>query len=63
MAFTAWREFDPEETVRFYALLLSDAKLIKKTPQEIISAATDLALGRGLLRLRLHLRRTLRRAQ
>jgi len=43
-----WREYDPEETVRFYALLLSDAKLIKKTPQEIINTGTDLAYFRQL---------------
>ncbi len=45
-----WRDYDPEETVRFFALQLSDAKLIGKTPQEIISAGTDFAYFRQLRR-------------
>jgi NitT/TauT family transport system substrate-binding protein len=36
-----WREYDPEHTVRFMALRLHEAGLIKKTPQEIISGFTD----------------------
>ena len=43
-----WREYDPEETMRFFALRLADAKLIKKTPQQIISEGTDLAWFRQL---------------
>jgi len=43
-----WRGYDPEETVRFFALRLSDAKLIGKTPQEIITAGTDFAYFRQL---------------
>jgi NitT/TauT family transport system substrate-binding protein len=43
-----WRGYDPEETVRFFALQLSDAKLISKTPQEIITAGTDFAYFRQL---------------
>jgi NitT/TauT family transport system substrate-binding protein len=38
-----WRDFDPEDTVRFYALRLADAKLLKKTPSRIISDGTDFA--------------------
>jgi len=34
-----WREFDPEETLRFFALRLGDVKLIKSTPQQIIAQA------------------------
>lgn len=37
-----WRGYDPEETVRFYALRLTDSKLISKAPQEIINTAPDL---------------------
>jgi NitT/TauT family transport system substrate-binding protein len=44
----AWRDYDPEETVRFFALRLADAKLIKKSPQQIISEGTDLAWFRQL---------------
>jgi NitT/TauT family transport system substrate-binding protein len=43
-----WRDYDPEETVRFFALRLGDAKLIKKTPAQIIADGTDFAYFRRL---------------
>jgi NitT/TauT family transport system substrate-binding protein len=43
-----WRELDPEETLRFFALRLADAKLIKGTPQEIIAQGSDFAYMRQL---------------
>lgn len=36
-----WREYDPEDTVRFFTLRLHEAGLIRKTPNEIIAAHTD----------------------
>jgi NitT/TauT family transport system substrate-binding protein len=39
--FDKWREYDPEDTIRFYALRLHDAGLIKSTPQKIIAENTD----------------------
>jgi len=36
-----WREYDPEDTVRFYALRLHEAGMIKSTPQKIIAKGTD----------------------
>jgi NitT/TauT family transport system substrate-binding protein len=36
-----WREYDPEDTVRFYALRLHEAGMIKSTPQKIITQGTD----------------------
>jgi NitT/TauT family transport system substrate-binding protein len=36
-----WREYDPEDTIRFYALRLHEAGLIKSTPQKIIAQGTD----------------------
>jgi len=36
-----WREYDPEDTIRFYALRLHEAGLIKSTPQKIIAENTD----------------------
>lgn len=36
-----WRELDPEDSVRFYALRLHEAGLIKSTPHKIIAQATD----------------------
>jgi NitT/TauT family transport system substrate-binding protein len=36
-----WREYDPEDTVRFYALRLHEAGMIKSSPQKIIAQGTD----------------------
>jgi NitT/TauT family transport system substrate-binding protein len=36
-----WREYDAEDTIRFYALRLHDVGLIKSTPQKIIADGTD----------------------
>jgi NitT/TauT family transport system substrate-binding protein len=41
MAFIAWRDFDPEDTLRFYALRLHEAGMIKSSPQKIIAQGTD----------------------
>lgn len=43
-----WRDLDPEETLRFSALRLADAKLIKSTPQQIIAQGSDFAYMRQL---------------
>jgi NitT/TauT family transport system substrate-binding protein len=37
----AWREFNPEDTVRFHALRLKEAGLVKSTPDELVARATD----------------------
>src|SRR6516165_3168924 len=36
-----WREYDAEDTIRFYALHMRDVGLIKSTPQKIIADGTD----------------------
>ena len=36
-----WREYEPEDTVRFYALRLHEAGMIKSSPQKIIAQGTD----------------------
>ena len=36
-----WRDYDPEDTVRFYALRLREAGMIKSSPQKIIAQGTD----------------------
>jgi NitT/TauT family transport system substrate-binding protein len=41
LAYTAWREFHPEDTLRFYALRLKEAGLVESTPDELIARATD----------------------
>jgi NitT/TauT family transport system substrate-binding protein len=43
-----WRELDPEETLRFYALRLADSKLIKRSSQQIITQGSDFAYMRQL---------------
>jgi NitT/TauT family transport system substrate-binding protein len=36
-----WREFDPEDTMRFYALRLHEAGFVNSSPQKIIAEGTD----------------------
>jgi NitT/TauT family transport system substrate-binding protein len=36
-----WREYNPEETVRFYALRLREAGMVKSSPQKLIAQGTD----------------------
>jgi NitT/TauT family transport system substrate-binding protein len=37
----AWREYDPEDTVRYYALRLHETGFIKSSPKKIIADNTD----------------------
>jgi NitT/TauT family transport system substrate-binding protein len=39
--YNRWREFNPEDKVRFYALRLKEAGMLKSTPQKIIAQGTD----------------------
>jgi NitT/TauT family transport system substrate-binding protein len=39
--YNKWREFDHEDTVRFYALRLHEAGMIKASPQKILAQGTD----------------------
>src|SRR5215813_11462254 len=36
-----WREYDPEDTLRFYALRMREAGFVKSSPQKIIADGTD----------------------
>ena len=36
-----WREYNPEDTLRFFALRLQEAGMIKSTPQKLIAQGTD----------------------
>ena len=36
-----WREYDPEDTLRFYALRMREAGFIKSSPQKIIAEGAD----------------------
>jgi NitT/TauT family transport system substrate-binding protein len=39
--YNKWREYDPEDTIRFYALRLRESGFIRETPNRIIADATD----------------------
>ncbi len=41
LPYDKWREFDSEDSLRFYALRLREVDMIKSTPQEIIAKGTD----------------------
>jgi NitT/TauT family transport system substrate-binding protein len=36
-----WHEYDPEDTMRFYALRLHDAGMLEKDPNTVLAAGTD----------------------
>ena len=39
--YRAWRDYDPEDTVRFFALRLHEAGMVSSSPQRIIADGTD----------------------
>jgi NitT/TauT family transport system substrate-binding protein len=39
--YAKWRNYDPEDAVRFYALRLRDAGMIKSSPNKILADGTD----------------------
>jgi len=41
LAYRRWRESSPEDTIRFHALRLHEAGMIKSTPQKLIDQGTD----------------------
>jgi NitT/TauT family transport system substrate-binding protein len=41
LPFGKWRDYNPEETLRFYALRLREAEMIKGSPQKIIASGSD----------------------
>jgi NitT/TauT family transport system substrate-binding protein len=41
LPYDRWRDYDPEDTVRFFALRLHEAGMIKSSPQKIIAQGTD----------------------
>jgi NitT/TauT family transport system substrate-binding protein len=41
LPYDRWREYDPEDTMRFYALRLHEAGMIRSTPNQIIADGTD----------------------
>src|SRR6266849_6037972 len=41
LPYTKWRDYDPEDTVRFYALRLHEVGMVKSSPQKLIAQGTD----------------------
>jgi NitT/TauT family transport system substrate-binding protein len=41
LPYDRWREYDPEDTMRFYALRLHEAGMITSNPNKIIAEGTD----------------------
>jgi NitT/TauT family transport system substrate-binding protein len=41
LAYRAWRDFEPEEALRFYGLRLHEAGLIKSSPKQLIAEGVD----------------------
>jgi NitT/TauT family transport system substrate-binding protein len=39
--YAVWREFDPEDTFRFYALRMHKLDLIKESPDPLVSRISD----------------------
>jgi len=39
--YAKWREYNPEDTIRFYSLRLHEAEMIKSAPQKILAQGTD----------------------
>ena len=39
--YSSWRDYDPEDSVRFYALRLRELGMIKSSPDKIIATGTD----------------------
>jgi NitT/TauT family transport system substrate-binding protein len=41
LPYASWREFDPEDTMRFYALRLHEAGMIQSSPNALLAEGTD----------------------
>jgi hypothetical protein len=41
LGYDRWREFDPEDSLRFYTLRMQETGMIKSSPKHIIADGTD----------------------
>jgi NitT/TauT family transport system substrate-binding protein len=41
VSYRKWREYNPEDSVRFFALRLHDVGLVKSSPHRLIAQGTD----------------------
>jgi NitT/TauT family transport system substrate-binding protein len=39
--YNKWRDYDPEDTIRYFALRLREVGMIKSNPNKLIAEATD----------------------
>ena len=50
LAYRAWRDFDPEDTLRFYGLRLREADLIRSNPSKLVAEGADWRILKELQR-------------
>ncbi|MGZ3325038.1 MAG: ABC transporter substrate-binding protein, partial [Xanthobacteraceae bacterium] len=48
--YAKWRDYDPEDAVRFYALRLREAGMIKSSPNKILADGADWRFWKELKR-------------
>jgi NitT/TauT family transport system substrate-binding protein len=41
LPYGVWRDYDPEDTLRFYALRLHEVGMIKSSPNSLLADGTD----------------------
>jgi NitT/TauT family transport system substrate-binding protein len=41
LPYNRWRDYNPEDTIRFYALRLHEAGMIRSSPHKLIAQAAD----------------------
>ena len=46
--YDVWREYDPEDSMRFYALRMQETKVTSMSPQQVIARGTDWRFLNGL---------------
>jgi NitT/TauT family transport system substrate-binding protein len=50
LPYRSWREYEPEDTIRFHALRLHEVGMMKSSPQKLIAQGTDWRLLNALKR-------------
>jgi NitT/TauT family transport system substrate-binding protein len=50
LPYNKWRQYNPEDTIRFYSLRLREAGMIKSSPNKIIADGVDLRFFNELKR-------------
>jgi NitT/TauT family transport system substrate-binding protein len=50
ISYARWRDYDPDDAIRFYALRLREAGMIKASPASLIAQFTDWRIFNDLKR-------------